>query len=64
MASGTRDRLVTTEEAAAMLGTEASTLVTWRCTKAVKVPYVKIGRSVRYRMHDLGEFIEQNTVRT
>lgn len=62
MASGTERQMLTTEEAAAMLGTEASTLVTWRCTKAVIVPYVKIGRAVRYRRCDLEEFIEQNLV--
>jgi hypothetical protein len=34
---------------AAGLSVSIQTLANWRCTKRVALPYVKIGRSVRYR---------------
>jgi Helix-turn-helix domain len=52
--------LLDTNEASAFLKTPAKTLVAWRCTKRVKVPFVKIGGNVRYRKSDLVEFIEAN----
>ena len=49
---------LTTEEAAEYLGVKPSTLITWRCTKAVRIPHYKVGRAVRYRRSDLDKFIE------
>jgi excisionase family DNA binding protein len=54
-------QLLTTSEAAVYLNTPAKTLITWRCTKRVNVPHVKIGGNVRYRKIDLDAFIEANT---
>ena len=53
---------LTTAEAAEYLGTTRGTLTTWRCTKAVRIPYVKIGASVRYRLNDLEAFLQAQTV--
>lgn len=54
--------LLTTEEAAAFLGCKANSLITWRCTRAVRIPFVKIGRLVRYRRRDLEAFLNAQTV--
>lgn len=35
------------------------TLSVWRCTGRVDLPYLKIGRSVRYRVGDVKEFLEK-----
>lgn len=53
--------MLTTDEAAEVLGLAPSTLRTWRCTKAVQIPVVKIGTACRYRRSDLIRFIEKNT---
>lgn len=52
--------LLTTTEAGAYLKTPPKTLVAWRCTKRVKVPFVKIGGNIRYRKCDLDQFVESN----
>lgn len=50
--------LLTTAEAAQLLGSTVGTLEVWRCTKRYPLPYVKIGTKVRYRMQDVAQFIE------
>lgn len=55
--------LLNTPQAAAFIGCTPDTLTTWRCTKAVRVPYVRVGRLVRYRRRDLEAFLEQNAVK-
>ncbi|AIL64731.1 Helix-turn-helix domain protein [Rickettsiales bacterium Ac37b] len=54
--------LLTRTQAAEYLGCKVSTLAIWKCTKRYNLPYVKIGKNVRYRLSDLKEFIEQNIV--
>ena len=49
--------LMTAVEAAKYLNIPVKTLQTWRCTKRVKVPYLKIGGNVRYRKSDLDAYI-------
>lgn len=56
----TRRELFTTAQAADYLGIKANSLITWRSTKAVRIPYVKIGGCVRYRKADLDSYIEEN----
>lgn len=51
------DQLLTPEEAAAYLGATPALLAKWRCTRLVPLPFVKLGRMVRYRLGDLREFI-------
>jgi excisionase family DNA binding protein len=48
-------------EAAAMLGISGRTLWTW--TKAGLLPYVKIGRTLRYPADDLRRWISQQAAR-
>ena len=50
--------LLTAEQAAAYLNVKPQTLATWRCTKRYGLPWVKVGRSVRYRLEDVKRFIE------
>jgi excisionase family DNA binding protein len=49
--------LLTRREAAAYLGVEEQTLAAWKCTGRRSLPFVKIGRLVRYRKADLDAFI-------
>ena len=53
-----KPKLLTTEEAAAVLGKAPGTLVVWRCTKRYDLPFLKIGGSVRYREEDLLAFLD------
>lgn len=57
-------KLLTPVEAAGILGLDVDTLNTWRTTKRYKLPYVKAGRLVRYRLSDLNQFIESRTVQS
>lgn len=49
--------LLSADEAAAVLGVTPGTLSVWRSTKRVKIPYYKIGKSVKYKPEDLQEHI-------
>ena len=57
MAAVTGKDLLTTSEAAEILGVKTATLEQWRWNgKGAR--FVKLNRSVRYRRSDLDEFIE------
>lgn len=49
------------KQAAAALGIKASTLSVWRSTGRYNLPYMKVGRLVRYRLSDLAEFLARRT---
>ena len=51
--SVTKNELLTTAQVAEMLGLSRGTLTTWRCTKRYDVPYLKLGRHVRYKRSDV-----------
>ena len=55
-------RLVDEKIAAEILGVTAGTLSVWRCTRRYPLPYVKVGRAVRYRLSDLEAFMQSRTV--
>jgi hypothetical protein len=48
--------------AAAFLGIKPATLRVWRSTRRYDLPYIKVGRSVRYRPADLTAFVERQRV--
>lgn len=48
--------LLSPQDVADRLGVSATTLATWRCTKRYPLPYVKVGRLVRYRLADVEAF--------
>jgi excisionase family DNA binding protein len=58
----TQSHLLTRREAAEYLGITESTLSVWACVKRYRLPYVKVGRLVKYRRADLDAFIAQRTV--
>lgn len=55
------DVMINTALAAVLLGIPAATLTKWRSTGEVNLPFVKIGRGVRYNTADLRVWIENNT---
>ena len=48
-----RGQLLTTAQAAEVLGIAEGTLTTWRCTRRTELPYLKVGRCVRYKRSDI-----------
>lgn len=67
-AAGLRDRsnqlgrLLDESETATLLGTAPQTLTKWRCTKRYPLPFVRIGRLIRYRETDVLRFIQSRMV--
>lgn len=53
---------LTERQAADHLGVSPGTLANWRSSGAVRVPFVRLGRAVRYRRSDLERFLAANTV--
>ncbi len=56
-------KLLTDKETAALLGLKTSSLAVWRCSGKYPLPFVKVGRLVRYKLDDVLRFIEQRTVK-
>ena len=54
--------LLNRKQAAEYLGITPRTLAVWACTKRYDLPYVKMGRLVKYRRSALDSFIEQRTI--
>lgn len=55
--------LLTEARTAELLGlTNPKTLAVWRCTKRYPLPYVKFGRTIRYRRKDVEAFIADHLV--
>lgn len=56
------DKLLNEKESAEFLGLENhQTLAVWRCNKRYQIPYIKIGRNVRYRLSDLQRWVDSRT---
>ena len=55
------DYLLTDEEAAKILGVTPGTLQVWRSTGRYKLPFVKVGRNVRYVRSNLIDWIQERT---
>lgn len=51
------------DQAAEYLGLKPETLATWRSTQRYHLPFIRVGRAVRYRLSDLESFLEERTVR-
>lgn len=56
-----KSTLLDESDAANALDVSAGTLSVWRSTGRYNLPFVKIGRRVKYRAADLLEFIERRT---
>lgn len=48
---------------AEVLGVKTTTLALWRSTGRHNLPYVKVGRLVRYRLTDIARFMLNHTAR-
>jgi excisionase family DNA binding protein len=53
--------LLDEKQAADVLTVAPGTLSVWRSTGRYKIPFVKVGRRVRYRRSDLLEWLESRT---
>ncbi len=47
--------------AAEYLGVSADTLAVWRCTGRYNIPFIKVGRLVKYRKSALDAFLDRRT---
>jgi len=57
-----KDPLLDNPQAADYIGVTPRTLEVWRCTKRYSIPFVKVGRLVRYRQSALDAFLASRTV--
>lgn len=55
------DENLNTQQAAQFLGVKEGTLETWRCTKRYDLPFVKVGRLVRYKKSALIRWLDSRT---
>jgi excisionase family DNA binding protein len=53
--------LLSRQQAADYLGVAVHTLAIWKCTRRHDLPYVKIGRLVKYKRSELDAFISKNS---
>jgi hypothetical protein len=51
-----------TDGASSLLNIPASTLIKWRSTGENNIPYIKIGKSVKYATADLKAYVERHKV--
>ncbi|MGE4053099.1 MAG: helix-turn-helix domain-containing protein [Piscinibacter sp.] len=56
--------LLTPRQAADLLQVPTSTLAVWRSTGRVQLPYLKLGRHVRYRRDDVERWLREHEVRS
>lgn len=56
--------LLTEDEAAARLNVQPSTLAAWRLRGHPDLPFVRVGRCVRYRPQDIAVFIASHLRRS
>jgi excisionase family DNA binding protein len=57
--SESENELLTPIQAAEFLGVSKNTLCVWRSLGRYNVPYIKVGRLIRYRKNDLKEWLER-----
>ena len=55
------DQLLCCKETADFLGIKENTLAVWRCNKRYNLPFIKVGRLVKYRKSDLIQFVNSRT---
>ena len=54
--------LLSPSETSSILGVTVGTLSVWRATKRQNLPYVKCGRSVKYRKEDVESYINRQYI--
>lgn len=58
-----QDVLTDTDGASTLLNIPAATLIKWRSTGQNNIPYIRIGRQIKYRTSDLRAYIDAHTVK-
>ena len=53
--------LIDCQETAEILGISKSALEAWRTTGRYKLPFIKVGRNVRYRRSDVLQWLDSRT---
>lgn len=56
--------LLTNIETAKLLGVKPETLAVWRSEQRYDIPYIKVGRCVRYRLSDLEIWINSRLMQS
>jgi len=56
------DKLLSTREVASILCLEEQTLAKWRAITGSPLPFVRLGRAVRYRAGDVVRFLDAGRV--
>lgn len=57
----TDKEMMTEDETAEFLTVKPQTLAAWRCRGSHDLPFVKVGRAVRYRRTNVLEWLENRT---
>lgn len=55
------EQLLSPQQAAEYLGISEGTLAVWRCVGRYDLPYVLVGRRVRYKLAHLDAWLERRT---
>lgn len=58
----TKDEILGNTDAAEYIGVTPRTLEVWRCTKRYQIPFIKVGRLVKYRKSALDAFLDSRTI--
>lgn len=61
MVTSSASRLVDAKECAQILGVTVGTLAVWRCTRRYALPWIRCGRSIRYRLDHIDAFLASRT---
>lgn len=56
------NKLLPDIQTAKILDTTTGTLAVWRSTGRIDLPYIKVGKNVRYRYGDILDFIDRHTM--
>jgi hypothetical protein len=56
------NKLLRPDEVSQLLQIDVETLNTWRCNKRYALPYIKVGRCVRYKAADVDTFIHERRI--
>ena len=59
----TENELLTRKDAAKFLGISHFTLTQWAVKKTYHLPFIRVGRSVRYELKDLQKFLQDRKVK-
>ncbi len=55
-------RLLTERQVAAILQIKPNTLAVWRLHDRYPLPFIRIGRTIRYRTEDVDRFLQKRSV--